>query len=58
MANLSWNIKYQQILLEKEVIDFLLGSLGTVDKWTLSHSVTTIANLSCKSNFHENTKHR
>lgn len=59
MANISWNEKYQQLLLDKEVIEILLSSLSNAnetEKPALSHSVIAVANLSSVQNFHEKAR--
>lgn len=53
LANISWNPKYQQLLIEKGVIDILLGSLSSNDKSTLTQSILALSNLSSAQNFHK-----
>lgn len=53
MANISWNPKYQQLLIQKGVIDILLASLSSNDKSTLTQSILALSNLSSAQNFHQ-----
>ena len=50
---MSWNPQYQQSFITGGLIDILLGSLGSLDKKTLMHSVNALSNLSCAQNFHQ-----